>query len=408
MRKPGASRPLAPAAQKEHIMERYPLPYFRLLILGLLMLLATAHLSPVFGQAQFSISTYLMRDDNAFRSRNQTNDWISTLAGTGSYTWGGDNWALQSYYKGDYSQFAEYSERANTAHRMGMGLSGLLGESVIGTMGVSWRGRYNTNDYSIYNTQEINFNSNLRWTVSETSILTAGISMLRNNFTEFKEITNNEYLMSAAFQHFFETRTSLKLTTSLGHKVYPNQTRINYLPNAYYQNRLPQQFEETIEASQLSMGVTVGQSLLPKTGLSLSAGTRQYLSDAIEQYVQDDYLFTENDLFDDPYASESNWLGATLTHQFAIGFQMKLGTELQWKNYKGTPAFDEAGSLLPDVRDDLRKEYYFMITKKFSTPWKLPSTIDVFTNVMLRDNASNDKYYDYFDHIGLVGFTLGF
>ena len=101
-------------------------------------------------------------------------------------------------------------------------------------------------------------------------------------------------------------------------------------------------------------------------------------------------------------------VGGALTHQLAPGFQLKVGTELAWKDYQGTPLFDETGYPTAVTRDDVRREYFFRATKTISTGWRLPQSIDVFGNILLRDNDSNDPFYHYFDHIGLFGLTLKF
>ena len=95
-----------------------------------------------------------------------------------------------------------------------------------------------------------------------------------------------------------------------------------------------------------------------------------------------------------------------VTNQFAIGFQGKIGARYQSKDYAGTPALDEAGELLGETRQDQRIETFLFLSKKFRLPWSFPRSVDVFINLMVRNNPSNDPYYDFEDRIGLMGFSV--
>jgi hypothetical protein len=90
-----------------------------------------------------------------------------------------------------------------------------------------------------------------------------------------------------------------------------------------------------------------------------------------------------------------------------VGFQGKIGLIFQKKDYSGTPALDENGGLIGETRKDTRRTYSFSLSKKFNTGWKFPATINLNGNFMIRDNPSNDPYFDFTDHVGLIGFSFG-
>ena len=92
----------------------------------MVLLLGLVLASGVQAQPRFSLTGYVIRDDNAFRSNSQTNDWINIFAFSGSQTWGQETWAFRLSYNGDYSRFAEYSERQNTSHQFGLGYTGAV------------------------------------------------------------------------------------------------------------------------------------------------------------------------------------------------------------------------------------------------------------------------------------------
>lgn len=142
-------------------------------------------------------------------------------------------------------------------------------------------------------------------------------------------------------------------------------------------------------------------------GISLGIGGQWFIGDPIMSYSEGIYYYTENDLFGDPYSYQSQYVTLQLTKQFAIDFQGKIGFKLQKKDYAGTPALDENDDLTGNTCKDTRSEYFLFLTKKFKTGWRFPGSIGVFFNYMYRNNPSNDPYYDFEDHIGLVGFSVG-
>ena len=91
-----------------------------------------------------------------------------------------------------------------------------------------------------------------------------------------------------------------------------------------------------------------------------------------------------------------------------MGFKGKLGVKYQVKDYAGTPRLDENGEeVIGETREDTRTEYLAYLSKRFKTGWLFPARIDIFFSYMYRDNLSNDPYYAFKDHIGLLGFTVG-
>jgi len=191
-------------------------------------------------------------------------------------------------------------------------------------------------------------------------------------------------------------------------KNYINQTVVQYFGSWLLPSRLARYREDPVKAALFSTSVNVAKSLLPGLGLSMMVGGQWFVGDPITAYSNGIYYYTENDLYDDPYSYQGIYTALQLTKQFDIGFQAKAGFRYQNKDYAGTPALDENGYLLGETRFDKRYEYFLYVTKKFQTGLKFPSSFDVFINLMYRQNPSNDPYYDFQDHIGLLGFSVGF
>ena len=135
-------------------------------------------------------------------------------------------------------------------------------------------------------------------------------------------------------------------------------------------------------------------------------GGHWFIGDPILAYSEGIYYYTENDLYDDPYSYQGPYVSLQVTRQFTFGFKAKIGVKLQAKEYAGTPALNDLAELSGEMRHDRRDEYFLFVSKRFRTNWRFPDSIDIFINLMYRNNPSNDPYYDFEDHIGLMGFSV--
>lgn len=355
---------------------------------------------PVYGQMDFAFTWYLIRDDNAFKNRNLYDELINTLSLSTGRTFSTNRSFFRIYYNGDYSTFSNYKDRRNNSHQIGTAVSRLISDKVIVNIGANGRIRRNNAQYIYYNVDTYNFYANFRYEPDYTKIFTGGVVLAKSNFKEFSDINNNEYRIFARYQQFFQNRFSFTGEIGFRNKNYVNQTKLDYFGFMRF-------FEESIRATFFSTNVNLGKSLTNKTGMNLGLGGRLFIGKPIEIFTDNGiYYYTENDLYDDPYGYENYFVNFNLTRQFMIGFQGKIGAEYQKKDYKGTPALSMDGELLGYYRKDTRADYYFSLGKTFKTGWSFPSAVDGFFRFLIRDNASNDPYFDYFDHLALVGLTI--
>ena len=88
-------------------------------------------------------------------------------------------------------------------------------------------------------------------------------------------------------------------------------------------------------------------------------GGQLFIGDPIKSFSEGIYYYTKNDLYDDPYLYQDRYISLQLTKQFAIGFQGKIGSKYQLKDYAGTPALEENGELTGETREDKRNEYFY-------------------------------------------------
>jgi hypothetical protein len=365
--------------------------------------------SPLYAQSDFSFTYYIISDDNSFKNRNLYDEWINTFSLYTGYTFSGNPFLLRLYYTGDYSTFTNYKERENNAHIFGIAGIPFKSEDITINLGASAKIRRNKSNYTYYDINSYSFYANFLYEPQLTKIYTLGFNLQKNKFLEFSQIDNIEYRLWGRYQQFFQNKLSLMGDIGIGVKNYVNQKKMSFfgyvpgliMPRARY-------VEEPINVLLFSSSINIGKSLTPKTGVNLNVGGQLFISDPIESFLDGVYYYTENDLYDDPYSYQNLYSNMNITRVFGIGFQGKIGVEYQKKNYKGTPALTNEGNASGNYRKDTRIDYSLLLTKTFLTDWKFPNTFDLFFRFLIRDNASNDPYYDYFDHLGMVGITIGF
>jgi len=361
---------------------------------------------PLLGQTSLNLTNYLVRDENAFNSRYASKAYINNSSVYVEQRASIKSLQLSAYYNPDFLFYSNQDKLNNRSHLFGV--SGVYSkDAYILSLSSSAKWRNYQEPYNFYNVNSFLLNANLQYCAKLSQLLQAGLTIKQDQYKNYSDLSNQTYKVYAKYQLFFKSRTSLTGELGWGVKNYFNQSFIEYFGMGYGVSTSARVRENAVRASLLSAGLTIGKSLLTRTGLSLSLGGQWFLGDPIMTYTGGIYYFTENDLYDDPYSYQGRYGSIELTRQFAVDFQAKAGVKIQRKDYQGTPALDINGWLSGSMRHDQREEYFLMVSKKFTTGWNIPSSISLFVNLMYRNNASNDPYFSYHDQIGLIGLSFG-
>ena len=355
-------------------------------------------------QTDFSVTSYLIRDNNAFQNRTAYDEWINNSSVQIGHRFKSKTYQIHGYYNADISQFANNNELNNYAHKFGIAYAHDYNNYSLHIGGFARLHNYQE-QFVYYSVNRYNFNMNVQYNPNLKSFYSAGITINKDKYKEFDDLDNVAYRLYGNYQRFFQSRISFTCNAGLGIKNYVNQSIIQYYGFGGFRN-FARYREDAVKAAMFSLSANVGKSITSLMGISLGVGGQWFIGDPIMSFSEGIYYYTENDLFDDPYSYQNQYVTLQLTKQFAIDFQGKIGFKLQKKDYAGTPALNETGDLTGDTRKDIRSEYFLFLTKKFKTGWRFPGSIDVFFNYMYRNNPSNDPYYDFQDHIGLVGFSI--
>ena len=356
-------------------------------------------------QTNLSFTTFLIRDDNAFKSRQAYDEWINNSIFQIGHQLSNDKSRLQGYYSADLYSYASNTDLNSYSHKLTVAAATDVDDYTF-SLSAHANLRNYREQFIYYNVDRYNMEANLQYNPSLRQFYYAGFRLNRDEYTEFEDLDNVNYELYGKFQRFFQSRLSLTGNVSFGVKNYINQTVLEYYGIATLRSPFLRFREKPVKAGLLSASVNVGKSLMKSLGLSVALGGQWFIGDPITAYSQGIYYYTENDLYDDPYSYQGLFATLQLTKQFGIGFQAKAGIKFQNKDYAGTPALDDQGDLLGETRHDKRNEYFFYVTKKFLTGISFPSSVDLFLNLMYRKNPSNDPYYDFKDHIGLLGFSV--
>jgi hypothetical protein len=105
-------------------------------------------------------------------------------------------------------------------------------------------------------------------------------------------------------------------------------------------------------AQQVTLFGRVAQSLATRTGVSVDVSHRRVFGEVPPALVATPARFFDDGVYDDPYASRSTLLRATLKSIVGPGLEVIGSGSWQDKPYGATPAFDQDGRELAGVRRD--------------------------------------------------------
>lgn len=357
-------------------------------------------------QTQVQFTSFLVRDSNTFRTRSAYDDWINSSNLRLGHIFGNEKHRIQGFYSGDFLLLSKRTELNNHTHTFG--ITGTQhGDVTALNINASVRLLNYRESFNYYNANQYSISGTYQYTPSLQELYSLGLALSNDDYRNFDELDNSSYRIYGRAQRFFQSKLSITGELSLGVKDYTNQSVMNYFGSSFGPMTFSRFNETPVKAALFSASINVGKSITSHTGLSGAIGGQLFIGDPIVAYSNGIYYYTENDLYDDPYAYQGPYGTLQLTEQISSDFQLKLGLKIQKKDYAGTPALSEIGELTGATRNDTRREYSLMISKNFVAEWPTRLGIDIFFSYMLRNNSSNDPYYNFKDHIGLIGFSIG-
>ena len=342
-------------------------------------------------QAQFYLTADVegYYDDNIFNNYLNESDFINAFTGELGYDFESEQNNFEIYYTGFFNRYYEYNDKSTTIHKFGAVNTYLFSENDNPfNVGLNYTVRINKEDYYIYDFNQISAYANYMHSISESNKIQLGLIGNRieyENFSLFSHYQLKAFLRSI---NSFESRTSLTAAAEIDQKIYIEKMQSEGLAD---------------EVLQAKLYLQLGQGITDDLGLSTYAFLRNNISGGNRYFNTTDYIYYEEELFNDIYSNEGIETGLTMSYLFLPNIMGKISGRYEIRNYTDLPAADENGNELDEMRQD--DQFSAGASLEFVLS-EILSGLYLSLNYNYIKNISNDYYYDYNNQIYAI--TLGF
>jgi len=343
----------------------------------------------VYSQLYFSTSIEGYYDDNIFNNYLNSSDFINAFSGELGYDFETDQNNFELYYIGFINRYYKFPDKSSVIHKVGAVNTFLFSEYDNPlNIGINYAVRVNKEDYYIYDFNQVSAYANYMHSISERNKIQLGAIGNRieyENFSLFSHYQLKAFLRSI---NSFESRTSLTAAAEIDQKSYIEDYKSQGLSDRVLQAKFYLQ---------------LGQGITDNLGLSAFTFLRKNLSGGNRYFNSIDYVYYEEELFNDIYSNEGIETGLTLSYLFLPNIMGKIAGRYEIRKYTDLPAADQDGNDLNDLRED--DQFSFGASLEFGLSEVL-SGLYLSVNYNYIKNNSNDYYYDYANQIYAI--TLGF
>jgi hypothetical protein len=180
----------------------------------------------------------------------------------------------------------------------------------------------------------------------------------------------------------------------------------NYIPLQISYGRRNFEYIEMPSVDQFVTSLKIAQAIGEKTSVSF-----QYLSrlnprlvTGSAAVVNSENLFTEDELFDDPYGYSGHELTLNFIHFLPGYVKFQLGSKYYWKNYHNRQIYDLEGNvdISGNTRTDERSLIWAELSRNFAVNWGI-KTVKLSLQGGYLKNISNPDYYHFDNYFGSLG-----
>jgi hypothetical protein len=342
-------------------------------------------------QAQFYLTADVegYYDDNIFNNYLNESDFINAFTGELGYDFESEQNNFEIYYAGFFNRYYEYADKSTTIHKFGAVNTYLFSENDNPfNVGINYAVRINQEDYYIYDFNQISAYANYMHSISESNKIQLGVIGNRIDYENFSLFSHYQLKAFLRSVNSFESRTSLTAAAEIDQKIYIEKMQSEGLSD---------------EVLQAKLYLQVGQGLTDDLGLSAYVFFRNNLSGGNRYFNTNEYIYYEEELFNDIYSNEGIETGLTLSYLFLPNIMGKISGRYEIRNYTDLPAADENGNELDEMRQD--NQYSAGASLEFGLS-DILSGLYLALNYNYIKNNSNDYFYDYNNQ--LYAITLGF
>ncbi len=342
---------------------------------------------------QFSLSTRFENyyDDNIYNNFEKTSDFVHSGSLDAGYDFESEDNNFQLYYTGNVTYFRDNNFKSSNSHKFGAVNTYFLSEegNPLNT-GINYAFRNNRDELSVYDLSQLSAYANYRHFINETDYFLTGYLFFFNNYKNFDSFTHYEHRGFIKYSNTFPSRTTLSLGSEMDIKLY----KIRYNSPDIADN-----------ISQWKSYIQVAQGISESTGLSGYFLLRKNLTTGNRYITYTDYIYYEEEIFNDVYSNDGIETGATITQ--LIGNTVIVRGEFIYmqRNFNNLPV------ALPDGTETniLRKDDYFAtgVELQFNLSG-LSEGLGLSLNYNYIFNNSNDYFYDYDNNLSSVTIEWGF
>jgi len=328
-------------------------------------------------------------DDNIFNNYLNESDFINAFSGELGYDIESEQNIFEIYYIGFFNRYYKYTDKSTVIHKAGLVDTYLFSENDNPlNVGINYTVRINKEDYYIYDFNQISAYANYMHSISESNKIQLGVIGNRVDYENFSLFSHYQLKAFLRSVNSFESRTSLTIGAEIDQKLYIEKMQNQGLAD---------------EVLQAKLYLQLGQGITNDLGLSAYGFLRNNLSGGNRYFNTNDYIYYEEELFNDIYSNEGIETGLTLSYLFLPNIMGKISGRYEIRNYTDLPAADESGNELDEMRHD--NQYSAGASLEFGLG-EILSGLYLSLNYNYIKNISNDYYYDYSNQIYAI--TLGF
>lgn len=343
--------------------------------------------------AQFSLSTRFENyyDDNIYNNFEKTSDIVHSGSLEAGYNFESDANNLQLYYTGNVTYFRENNFKSSNSHKFG--LVNTLFVSEDGNplnAGINYSLRNNRDELSVYDLSQLSAYANYRHFFSETDYLLGGYTFFYNDYKNFDSFTHFEHRIFLKYSSTFPSKTTLSLGTETDFKLY----KLRYNSPDIADN-----------ISQWKSYLQAAQNITETTGLSGYLQYRKNLTTGNRYISYTDYIYYEEEIFNDVYSNDGIEAGAALTQMITDNIVLQGEFIYTQRNFNNLPI------ALPDgtETDVLRKDNYYALGAELQFDLQgITEGLGLSVSYNYLINNSNDYFYDYNNHLSAITLEWGF
>jgi hypothetical protein len=341
-------------------------------------------------QISFEANTENYYDDNIYNNSYKVDDFVNSFSLNSGYNFESEYNNLQFYYMGNISYYQKNIFKTSNSHKVGIVNTYLFAEYDNPlNIGVNYTWRNNRETFVVFDFDQVSVYANYRQSVAENKYITIGYVFNRNNYKNFDVFSHYEHKSFIRGIFSFETETSIMLEAKYNLKKYIESYTGSSIAN---------------QNSQLGLSAGISQSIDIYTGISGFASYRKNLTDGTRYVSSNDFLFYEEEIFNDIYSNEGHDLGISLTRYLSNTILAKADFIYSKRNYSNIPVPDAEGYDTDILRKDDQTAGAFAI-EFYLNSFIRGMSLELSWNYI--HNKSNDTFYNYDNNLMSVGLNFG-